>query len=104
MRTFLTLLSLVMLLGCSQNRAARPSVSNSDSAAFSDMRPAGDSHFSADEQRMVAAARDYLEKSRGKSLDARYRVELTKDGYEVFAMLVAGYDTVGLYLIRAETA
>ena len=41
---------------------------------------------------MVAAARVYLEKSRGKPLDARYRVERTKDGYEVFAMFVAGYE------------
>jgi hypothetical protein len=56
------------------------------------MRPAGDSHFSADEQRMVTAARAYLEKSRGKPLDARYQVERTKDGYEVFAMFVAGYE------------
>ena len=56
------------------------------------MWPAGDSHFSADEQRMVAAARAYLEKSGEKPLDARYQVEHTKDGYEVFAMFVAGYE------------
>jgi len=41
---------------------------------------------------MVAAARAYLEKTRSKPLDARYKVERTKDGYEVFAMFVAGYE------------
>jgi hypothetical protein len=92
MRALLTLLSLVTLLGCSQQRVVPPSVAKSDSGPYSDMRPAGDSHFSADEQRMVTAARAYLEKSRGKPLDARYQVERTKDGYEVFAMFVAGYE------------
>ena len=56
------------------------------------MRPAGDPHFSAEEQRMVAAARAYLENGRQKPLDARYRVERTKEGYEVFAMFVSGYE------------
>lgn len=92
MRAFLTLLSFVTLLGCSQQHVAPPSVSNADTGPFSDMRPAGDSRFSADEQRIVTAARAYLEKTRGKPLDARYRVERTKDGYEVFAMFVAGYE------------
>jgi hypothetical protein len=68
--------------------------SKSDSEPFSDLRPAGDGHFSADEQRIVAAARAYLEShvNRGKPLDARYRVKRTRDGYEVFAMFVAGYE------------
>lgn len=92
MRAFLTLLSFVALLGCSQQHVAPPSVSNSDTGPFSDMRPAGDSHFSADEQRMITAARVYFENSHGKPRDARYRVERTKDGYEVFAMFVAGYE------------
>jgi hypothetical protein len=69
-----------------------PSVSNADSGPFSDMRPAGDSHFTPEEQRIVAAARAYLEKSRQKPLDARYKVERTRDGYEVFAMFVGGYE------------
>ena len=81
-----------MLLGCSQQRIATPSVSNPDTGPYSDMRPSGDPHFTVEEQRMVAAARAYLEKSRQKPLDARYRVERTRDGYEVFAMFVVGYE------------
>jgi hypothetical protein len=91
MRALLTFLSFVALLGCMQQCAVHPSVSNSDPEPFLDMRPASDSHFSADEQRMVATARAYLEKSHGKPLDARYQVERTKDGYEVFVIFVAGY-------------
>jgi len=66
--------------------------SKSDSEPFSDMWPADDSRFSPDERHMVAAARDYLEKARPKPLDARYKVERTKDGYEVFVMFVNGYE------------
>lgn len=92
MRALLTFLSPVMLLGCSQQHFTPPSVSKSDSEPFSDMRLSGDSRFSAEEQRIVTAARVYLEKSRQKPLDARYRVERTRAGYEVFAMFVAGYE------------
>jgi hypothetical protein len=74
----------------SKSPAAQTIQSNAE--PYLDMRPADDSHFSADEQRMVAAARAYLEKSRGKPLDARYRVEHTRDGCQVFAMFVAGYE------------
>ncbi len=81
-----------MLLGCSQQRVVTPSVSNPDTGPYSDMRPSGDPLFTAEEQRIVAAARAYLEKSRQKPLDARYRVERTGDGYEVFAMFVGGYE------------
>lgn len=92
MRAFLPLLSLVMLLGCSQQRVATPSDSPPDIAPKPDMRPSGDSHFTVEEQRIVTAARAYLEKIRQKPLDARYRVERTKDGYEVFAMFVHSYE------------
>ena len=92
MRALLAILSLLMLLGCSQHRGKTSPVSSSDPGPFSDMRQAGDSHFSAEEQRMVAAARAYLEKSWQKPLDARYRVDRTQDGYEVFAMFVGGYE------------
>jgi hypothetical protein len=92
MRAFLTVLSLLMSLGCSQQRVASPLVSSSETGPYSDMRPAGDSRFTPDEQRIVAAARAYLEKSRQKPLDARYRVERTRDGYEVFAMFVGDYE------------
>ncbi|HTL18164.1 MAG TPA: hypothetical protein VL793_13080 [Patescibacteria group bacterium] len=92
MRALLALLSLATWVGCTQQRVARPSISISDSGPFSDLRLAGDSHFSTDEQRMVAVAHAYLEKSRGKPLDARYQIERTKDGYEVFVMYVAGYE------------
>jgi len=56
------------------------------------MWPTGDSHFSSDEKRIVAAAQAYLENRSGKPVDARYKVDHTKEGYEVFAMFVGGYE------------
>ena len=111
MRAFLTGLSLLMLLGCSQQRVATPAVSSAETGPYSDMRPSGDPRFTPEEQRIVAAARAYLEKSRKKPLDARYRVERTKDGYEVFAMFVGGYEKArplfypgghGIVVLRAD--
>ena len=92
MRAFLTLFSLLTLLGCSHQRIATPSDSQARIEPYSDMRPAGDAQFSADEQRIVATAQAHLEKSLRKRLDARYRVERTKQGYEVFVMFVVGYE------------
>ena len=79
-------------LETNRTSSAAASVSNSDSGPYSDMRASGDPRFSAEEQRIVSAARTYLEKSRRKPLDARYRVERPKEGYEVFAMFVGGYE------------
>jgi hypothetical protein len=91
MGAVLTLLSLVMLLGCAQHRSTTSS-SKSNAEAYADMRPAGDPQFSADEQRNVAAARAYLDRSSGKRLDARYRVKRTEYGYEVLVRFVVGYE------------
>jgi hypothetical protein len=92
MRTLVMILSLTVLSGCSPHRAETLPASKSNSERFADYRPADDSTFSPDEQRIVAAARAYLEKKRGKPLDARYKVERTQDGYEVFAKFVGGYE------------
>lgn len=78
---------------------------------FAEWRPAGDATFSADEQRLVAAARTYLQNLHGKHLDARYKVDCTRDGYEVHAMFVAGYENgrplyspggSGIVVLRAD--
>jgi hypothetical protein len=89
-REALTIVSLVALMGCSENRNAAPSATGIE--LYSVMRPSGDSSFTREEQRIVTAARAHLEKVHQKPLDARYRVERTKDGYEVDAMFVAGYE------------
>src|SRR5579859_6036221 len=92
MRTLLALLSLTAFLGCSPHRVERPPPPKSNSKTYGDLRPAGDTTFSADEQRIVEAARSYLQNRRGKPVDARYRVERTSAGYEVFAMFVGSYE------------
>src|SRR5437899_10958973 len=94
MRAFLTFLSLMMLLGCAQYPITT-SLSKSKAQAYAHMRHAGDPQISADEQRVVAAARNYLEKSLGRRLDARYRVKGTKYGYEVLVRFVVGYENSG---------
>lgn len=92
MRAVLTFLSLLMFLGCAAPREGAPAAANPEADPFADMRPSGDPHFSTDERRIVAAAQAYLEKHHQGPLDARYRVERTKDGYEVFAMFIGGYE------------
>ena len=92
MRALVTILSLLMLLGCSRQRIESPVASNSEAGPFSDMRPSGDPQFTPEERRIVAAAQAYLEKRHTKPLDARYRVERTPNGYEVYAMFVGGYE------------
>ena len=90
MRAFLTSLALLMLPACSHG-VSMPSISNSVAGDDSGLRRSDDPHFSAEEHRIVAAARAYLERSRQQPLDARYRVERTQDGYLVFAMFITGY-------------
>jgi hypothetical protein len=58
---------------------------------FADMRRQDDPRWSPEERRIVSAAHAYLEKNQQKPLDARYRIDRTEDGYEVFVEFVAGY-------------
>jgi hypothetical protein len=82
MRTLFTLVVLLMVSGC-HHRRPEP---------FANMWRQDDSRFSADDQRVIAAARAYLETNEHAPLDARYSIKRTQDGYEVFAMFVAGYE------------
>ena len=82
MRSFISVIVLLVVLGCQQHKAV----------PFEDMWPADDSRFAAQERKIVAAARSYLEQKNGRSFDARYKVERAGDDYEVFAMFVGGYE------------
>ena len=82
MRSFISVIVLLVVLGCQQHKAV----------PFEDMWPADDSRFAAQERKIVAAARDYLEQKRDSPIDARYKVERAGDDYEVFAMFVGGYE------------
>lgn len=82
MRHFASVTALLLTIGC-QHPNTEP---------LSDMWPAEDVAFSPQERKMVNAAREYLEKQRGKTLDARYRVEQTAEGYEVYVEFVARYE------------
>src|SRR4051812_10819112 len=84
---FLACLGLMTLWGCAQHPITTSS-SKSNAEVYADMRPVGDPRLSADEQRIVAAARAYLDKSAGKRVDARYRVKRTEHGYDVFVRFV----------------
>ncbi len=82
--------AILILIGCSTPRVETPEVLGAGSC--SDLGGPGDPRFSFAERRAIAAARAYLEASGRKPLDARYRVDRTRDGYEVFVMFVGGYE------------
>jgi hypothetical protein len=82
MRYLVSVAALLLAIGCQQP--------NPD--PFSGMWPAEDAAFSPLERKIVNAARQYLEKQKGRTLDARYRVEQTAEGYEVYVEFVAGYE------------
>jgi len=90
--TFLLVGFVVLLVGCSPQRTNPAAATTPTNGPFSDFRAADDPKFSVEEQRMIAAARAYLEKRRGKAFDARYQVKGTKNGYEVSAMFVGAYE------------
>jgi hypothetical protein len=47
--------------------------------------------LSVQDRFIVRRVQAYLEKDAQKSIDARYRVQRTKVGFEVFAVLIRGY-------------
>jgi hypothetical protein len=78
MQFVVLILFVVLLVGCSPQQTNPAAAATPTSGPFSDFRAADDPKFSVEEQRMIAAARAYLEKRRGKALDARYQVKGTK--------------------------
>ncbi|MBC3882633.1 hypothetical protein H8K35_14670 [Undibacterium sp. LX40W] len=92
MRTLLVVLSFIALLGCTEQASTNtPLPSNATSESFDDMLRPDDPHFSAEERRIVWRVQAYLEKNAQKSVDARYRVKQTNEGFEVFAIFIRGY-------------
>ncbi len=92
MRTLLAVLSFIALLGCTDQVSTNtPLPSNATSESFDDMLSPDDPHFSAEERRIVWRVQAYLEKNAQKSVDARYRVKQTNEGFEVFAIFIRGY-------------
>ncbi|MBC3881602.1 hypothetical protein H8K35_08110 [Undibacterium sp. LX40W] len=92
MRTLLAVLSFIALLGCTEQASTNtPLPSNATSESFDDMLRPDDPHFSAEERRIVWRVQAYLEKNTQKSVDARYRVKQTNEGFEVFAIFIRGY-------------
>jgi hypothetical protein len=85
MRVWIAIMALFVLCGCqSQPKAA--------SEPFADEWRPGDVRFTPREREIVDATRKYLDKQNQKPVDGYYKVERTKDGYEVFVMFVAGYE------------
>lgn len=88
----LAVLSFIALLGCTEQASSNtPLLSDVTSESFDDMLMLYDPRLSAEERRIVGRVQTYLEKSAQKSVDARYRVQQTTEGFEVFAILIHGY-------------
>lgn len=92
MRTLLAVLNFIALLGCTEQAFTNtPLPSDATAESFDDMLRPVDPRLSAEERRIVGRVQAYLEKNAQKSVDARYRVKQTKEGFEVFAILIRGY-------------
>ena len=92
MLILLAVLSFIVLLGCTEQASTNtPLASNVTSETFDDILRPDDPHFSAEERRIVWRVQAYLEKNAQKSVDARYRVKQTNEGFEVFAIFIRGY-------------
>jgi hypothetical protein len=103
MRNFVSILSLVAFLsgcaGCASReevRDVRPIPAGAAAviapAIVADgLRREHDAAFSPQEQRIIAAARQYLEQQDHQPVDAYYRVTHTSDYYEVYVQFVSGY-------------
>lgn len=88
----LAVLSFIALLGCTEQASTNtPLLSDATSESFDDMLMLDDPRLSAEERRIVGRVQTYLEKSAQRSVDARYRVQQTKEGFEVFAIFIRGY-------------
>jgi len=83
MRLFFIIVALFALCGCQSHKAW--------SDHFTDMSLADDSRLSPREHQVIAAARSYLNKQNWKREPIYYKIERTKDGYEVFVLLGSGY-------------
>jgi hypothetical protein len=92
MRTFLAVLNFIALLGCTEQASIKSSLpSNTISESFDDMLMPDDPRLSGQERRIIGRVQAYLEKNAEKSIDARYKIQQTKEGFEVFAVLIHGY-------------
>lgn len=92
MRTLLVMLSFIVLLGCTEQASTKtPLPSNTSSEILDDMLRLDDPRLSAEKRRIVGRVQTYLEKNAEKSIDASYKIQQTKEGFEVFAVLIRGY-------------
>lgn len=92
MRTLLVMLSFIVLLGCTEQASTKtPLPSNTSSEILDDMLRLDDPRLSAEKRRIVGRVQTYHEKNAEKSIDARYKIQQTKEGFEVFAVLIRGY-------------
>ena len=90
MRFFIAIIGLFVLCGCQGQKASEPQ--REAGAPFGDMWRPDDSRFTQREHEIVASARSYLDKQQKKPVDGYYKVEHTKDSYEVFVMFAAGHE------------
>ena len=102
MRILIAIIGLLVVCGCHSQKASDQPKATSE--PFADMWRPDDSRFTPHEREIVAAARSYLDKARQKPVDGYYKIDHTKDGYEVFVMFAAGYEHGRPLFIRADIA
>ena len=73
--------------GCNKQPIAR----KAPRVVLSGLRRDDDQAFSAQERRMIAAARKHLESEAGQPVDAYYRVSRSGDHFEVYVAYVTAY-------------
>ena len=103
MCNFVSSLSLVVFLSGCAGCAAREDVRDvrpipagtaaviAPAIVADGLRREHDVAFSPQEQRIIAAARQYLEQQDHQPIDAYYRVTHTSEYYEVYVRFVSGY-------------
>jgi hypothetical protein len=82
MRLFIAIVSLFAFCGCQSHNTSRD--------PFTDMGRADDNRFSPREREIIAAARGYLAKQSWETADVLYKIETTKNGYEVLVLFLSG--------------
>jgi hypothetical protein len=82
---------LVVLTGDSHAQVASSPPKGAPRVVFGDLRREDDSKFTKVEQRIIAAARHYVEEQDKAPLDAYYKFIPSSDGYDVYILHVSGY-------------
>lgn len=83
---------LVVLTGLSHAQVVSSPPKGSPRVVFGNLRRENDPKFSQKEQKIIAAARHYVEEQDKAPLDAYYQITSSSKGYDVQIQYVSGYN------------